>query len=94
MFGCVFRDICSQPFYILSNSSRMNTINTLIGVLLQSGGGYLLSEAIRKETSMKNGAALFLSGSLIQLIGFLQIGEAGNEFKKSICKDEKRANIF
>ena len=67
-----------------------NYVNyTLIGVLLQSGVGYLLSEAIRKETSMKNGAALFLSGSLIQLIGFLQIGEAGNELKKASAKMKK-----
>ena len=72
-----------------------NYVNyTLIGVLLQSGGGYLMSEAIRKETSIKNGATLFLSGSLIQLIGFLQIGDAGNELKKASAKMEEESTPY
>ena len=58
----------------------------MIGTIMNIGGLYLMSDAVKKGESTVNGVILASTGSIMSFLGFLQVGNAGDDLKKASGK--------
>ena len=64
----------------------------MVGTIMNISGLYLMNEAMKKGESTLNGVILASTGSVMSFLGFLQVGNAGEDLKKASSKMKIETN--
>ena len=82
----------STHLYDAGNKLENYVLYTMIGTIMNIGGLYLMSDAVKKGESTVNGVILASTGSVMSFLGFLQVGNAGEDLKKASSKMKIETN--
>ena len=82
----------STHLYNAGNKLENYVLYTMVGTIMNISGLYLMNEAMKKGESTLNGVILASTGSVMSFLGFLQVGNAGEDLKKASSKMKSEKN--